>query len=105
MPKDVCRVQGTSRIRSGRLDASERLRGFDEAERSFTLEEAMAEAGRCAAASPCYYCEICELLCPDLAITRDPETRRIRIDLAFCKGCGLCAQFCPHDAIQMVLDE
>ncbi len=85
--------------------AAERLLSLAEAEPAFTLEEAMAEAQRCARSSPCLCCEVCELLCPDLAITRDPADRRIRIDLDYCKGCGLCAAFCPHGAIRMVVDE
>ncbi|MDD5309989.1 MAG: 4Fe-4S binding protein [Deltaproteobacteria bacterium] len=88
--EDVCRVTGRAAAR---------------VERTFTVEEAMAEARRCTASSPCLYCDVCQLLCPDLAITRDAGNGRIAIDLAYCKGCGLCAAFCPHGAIRMVLDE
>jgi len=50
----------------------------------------------------CESCEECILLCPDLCITRNPRTRRIEIDLRYCKGCGLCEQVCPRGAIRMV---
>jgi Pyruvate/2-oxoacid:ferredoxin oxidoreductase delta subunit len=100
-----CLVIGDRRIRPARPPVEQRLQGFDEVEPTFTLEQAMAEARRCAAASPCLCCEVCELLCPDLAITRDPATGRIVIDLDYCKGCGLCAIYCPHGAIEMVVDE
>jgi formate dehydrogenase (NADP+) beta subunit len=91
MEKQVCTIVGDKRVRP--------------AQGAFTVEEARAEAMRCTASSPCLYCEVCQLLCPDLAITRDPDTRAIRIDLDFCKGCGLCAHYCPHGAISMVLDD
>ena len=91
MEKDVCTVVGSARVRPSSA--------------GLTIEEAKAEAARCTAASPCLYCEVCQLLCPDLAITRDPATNAIQIDLAYCKGCGLCAHYCPHGAISMVLDE
>jgi 2-oxoacid:acceptor oxidoreductase delta subunit (pyruvate/2-ketoisovalerate family) len=83
MEKRVCTVVGSGRI-SG---------------------DPIAEAQRCTASSPCLYCDVCQLMCPDLAITRDTDTREIRIDLDFCKGCGLCAHYCPHGAISMVVDE
>ena len=100
----VCTVKGGSRVRA-KLPAGEvRVRGFEEVEPTLSREEALAEAGRCAAASPCLYCETCQLLCPDLCIVRD-EAGHIVIDLAYCKGCGLCAHYCPHGAIRMVVDE
>lgn len=69
-----------------------------------TLEEAMAEARRCLWLNDCEGCEVCVLMCPDQAITKDPGTRRAVIDLRFCKGCGLCAHVCPKGAIKMVPD-
>jgi Pyruvate/2-oxoacid:ferredoxin oxidoreductase delta subunit len=62
------------------------------------------EAGRCLATLRCTYCDLCVLICPDLCITRNPDTDRIVIDLDICKGCGLCAHFCPKGAIRMVPD-
>ena len=91
MEKEACTVVGNARVRAAGAE--------------LTLDEARAEARRCTASSPCVYCEVCQLLCPDLAITRDPSTKAIRIDLDFCKGCGLCAHYCPHGAISMVIDE
>ena len=49
----------------------------------------------------CNHCDFCRLLCPELAITRDPEEDVLSIDLKYCKGCGICEAFCPRDALKM----
>jgi Pyruvate/2-oxoacid:ferredoxin oxidoreductase delta subunit len=72
---------------------------------TMTLEQAQAEAARCLSLSECEGCEVCQLICPDLAITVDPATGRPVVDLTYCKGCELCAHFCPKGAIQMVAEE
>ncbi len=68
----------------------------------WTAEEAIAQARRCLGADTCDVCDVCIRICPDLCITRHPETRRIVVDLEYCKGCGLCAEYCPKGAIRMV---
>jgi pyruvate ferredoxin oxidoreductase delta subunit len=70
-----------------------------------TVEEAMAEARRCLWLNACAGCEVCVLMCPDQAITKDPETQKAVIDLRYCKGCGLCAHLCPKHAITMIPEE
>ena len=71
-------------------------------EQAYSPEQAIEEARRCLATLTCNYCEVCQLMCPDLCITRDDETGHIHIDLTFCKACGLCAHFCPKGALEMV---
>jgi len=68
-------------------------------------KEALKEARRCLSLRECESCEVCELLCPDLCITRDEKTGEVLIDLDYCKGCGICASICPKGAIQMVLED
>jgi 2-oxoacid:acceptor oxidoreductase delta subunit (pyruvate/2-ketoisovalerate family) len=68
-------------------------------------ERAKAEATRCLSTRTCQGCEICQLMCPDQAITRDELTLQPVIDLTYCKGCGLCAHFCPKRAISMELEQ
>ena len=102
--QDVCRIEGNGRVRVTAEIPGSLVGNFSEAEPTFSLKEAVAEAKRCAQSSPCLYCEVCQLLCPDLAMLRNPETGHIEIDLDFCKGCGLCAMYCPHSAIEMVLE-
>jgi 2-oxoacid:acceptor oxidoreductase delta subunit (pyruvate/2-ketoisovalerate family) len=78
---------------------------FERHDSPLTLEEAHVEASRCLGTVNCEACEVCRLMCPDLAITRDPSTGEILIDLDYCKGCGICAAVCPKGAITMVLEE
>lgn len=44
-------------------------------------------------------CFICWLYCPDAVITR---TIPPVIDYEYCKGCGICAEECPANAIKMI---
>ena len=44
-------------------------------------------------------CYLCWLYCPDGVITKETEPQ---IDLEYCKGCGICAQECPTNAIEMI---
>ncbi len=73
--------------------------------RPCTPGEAKAAARLCLSTLSCTWCDVCRLLCPDLCITRDPGTGAVVIDLEYCKGCGLCAHFCPKGAITMVIEK
>lgn len=44
-------------------------------------------------------CFICWLYCPEALISK---TIPVQIDLEYCKGCGICMQVCPAQAITMV---
>ena len=54
--------------------------------------------------SLCVNCLLCWLYCPDSAIRLDGTTIT-GFDYEFCKGCELCAEICPVDAIAMVEDD
>ncbi|WP_407391742.1 methanogenesis marker 16 metalloprotein [Methanobrevibacter sp.] len=47
--------------------------------------------------SKCSKCEIClvEEICPTNAFSHE------RLNLAYCFGCGMCANYCRHDAFEM----
>lgn len=49
----------------------------------------------------CTQCLLCWIVCPDSSI-RVADEKVTAFDLDHCKGCGICAQVCPVDAIDMV---
>ncbi len=49
----------------------------------------------------CTQCLLCWIVCPDTSINVADE-KVTTFDLDHCKGCGICAQVCPVDAIEMV---
>jgi pyruvate ferredoxin oxidoreductase gamma subunit len=49
----------------------------------------------------CIRCLRCWFSCPDVCIKR-LEDDHVRWDYRYCKGCGICAEVCPVDAIEMV---
>jgi 2-oxoacid:acceptor oxidoreductase delta subunit (pyruvate/2-ketoisovalerate family) len=51
----------------------------------------------------CINCLQCWVYCPDCAIdVKDEEM--VGFHLKYCKGCGICAQICPVQAITMVAE-
>jgi len=49
----------------------------------------------------CTHCMFCWLYCPDISmLVKDSKLQGV--DLGHCKGCGICAQVCPRDAITMI---
>lgn len=53
----------------------------------------------------CTKCGRCYLFCPDGVVEWDTEKEEFTIDLAYCKGCEMCAVMCPVHCIEMVLEE
>jgi pyruvate ferredoxin oxidoreductase delta subunit len=49
----------------------------------------------------CTQCLICWIMCPDTSVLVKDE-KVVDFDLDHCKGCGVCANECPADAITMV---
>jgi 2-oxoacid:acceptor oxidoreductase delta subunit (pyruvate/2-ketoisovalerate family) len=54
--------------------------------------------------SRCVNCLLCWLHCPDSAVLLEDATFA-GFDYDFCKGCEICAEVCPTDAITMVAEE
>lgn len=52
----------------------------------------------------CNHCMICWVFCPDASIKVE-HGKMYAIDYDHCKGCGICAQECPKNAIEMVPEE
>ena len=100
-----CKKETVQKIKRKTLPVKTRRKSFSPVKIGFDQEEAIKEAERCLGLRGCESCEICNLLCPDLCITRDEKTGEVLIDLDYCKGCGICASVCPKGAIEMVLEE
>ena len=78
--------------------APDRRGPSDEVVGVFTAEQARAEAARCTLCGSCGSCRACldTFGCPAFFM-RDGV---IQIDPKLCTGCGVCAAFCPNDAIK-----
>ena len=48
----------------------------------------------------CINCNTCWKFCPDVAIMTGEKY--VTMDYSICKGCGICAEECPVDAITMI---
>jgi NADPH-dependent glutamate synthase beta subunit-like oxidoreductase len=84
-----------------RLDAQQRLKGFDEINQGFNTDMALAEAGRCFFCGTCVGCERCLLLCPDLSIHPvEGQTFMYQPHDSYCKGCGTCAAVCNRGVMK-----
>ncbi|MEE8358706.1 MAG: 4Fe-4S dicluster-binding protein [Candidatus Hydrothermarchaeales archaeon] len=55
----------------------------------------------------CIDCGNCWIYCPDSSIIIDVKDgkRVYSANMDYCKGCGICANECPTEAIEMVLEE
>ena len=64
----------------------------------------------------CIGCRACELVCPEGCVFENPEKKhtveKVKREMAdrdfdpdYCKGCGMCADECPVDDIDMVREE
>ena len=54
--------------------------------------------------SKCNKCTLCYYYCPEGCIAKTSEGY-FEADLFYCKGCGICAEECPKDAVTMVEEE
>ncbi|HSG28196.1 MAG TPA: NAD(P)-binding protein, partial [Candidatus Krumholzibacterium sp.] len=70
---------------------------FREIKTGYAPEHLEKEAERCFSCGVCNYCDNCWVFCPDVAIRRG-ETE-YEIDYDYCKGCLVCVEECPRDAL------
>ena len=99
-----CQAPGAKANQPIERRAAERASDYREVDRGLSKTGAQEAASRCLSTQTCTWCEVCQMICPDLCITRDPHTGQILIDMDHCKGCGLCAFYCPKGAIRMELE-
>jgi NADPH-dependent glutamate synthase beta subunit-like oxidoreductase len=88
-----------------RLEAARRVTTFDEVVQGLDEDTALFEARRCLSCGNCFECDNCYGMCPDNAVIKLGPGARYRIDLDYCKGCGICAAECPCGAITMVAEQ
>ena len=57
-------------------------------------------------AEKCIMCRLCWFYCPDGCIKEVEENgiETLHFEMEYCKGCGICANECPKDAIKMERD-
>ncbi len=87
------------------LSAVRRRSTFDEVHAGLDEEHALLEARRCLSCGHCFECDNCYGMCPDNAIIKLGSGRGFRIDLDYCKGCGICMNECPCGAITMIAED
>jgi 2-oxoacid:acceptor oxidoreductase delta subunit (pyruvate/2-ketoisovalerate family) len=102
MKMKECKLEMVKRAADKILTPRKKPRGNKFANQGFGEETALSEARRCLGNNRCESCNLCQLLCPDLAIMRNEETEELEVDLDLCKRCGICILVCPKGAIQMV---
>jgi 2-oxoacid:acceptor oxidoreductase delta subunit (pyruvate/2-ketoisovalerate family) len=94
-----------ARVVQPQLELARRQGTFEEVHGGLDETTALFEARRCLSCGNCFECDNCFGVCPDNAVIKLGPGRRFRIDLDFCKGCGLCAKECPCGAIDMVPED
>jgi len=48
----------------------------------------------------CIHCQFCWIYCPDMSIV-SRDKKMVAIDFDHCKGCGICVEVCPTNALLM----
>ena len=82
--------------------AGERAKDFETVLAPMTEAEAVAEASRCLNCGCSVTCGLCERICSSFAISLEGD--QYKIDRKKCHACGMCAQLCPNDNIEMVVE-
>jgi NADPH-dependent glutamate synthase beta subunit-like oxidoreductase len=83
------------------LGVNQRGGKFTEIHRGLSPSRAKGEAERCFSCGNCIQCNVCLMVCPDVAVSFLAEERKYLIDYDHCKGCGICAVECPRSAMQL----
>jgi len=85
-----------------RLEAARRASTWEEVVQGLDESTALYEARRCMSCGNCFECDNCFGVCPDNAVIKLGPGKGFKINLDFCKGCGICVQECPSGSIVMI---
>jgi NADPH-dependent glutamate synthase beta subunit-like oxidoreductase len=88
-----------------RLEMVRRQSTFDEVVQDLDEGNALYEARRCLSCGGCISCDNCYAFCPDNAVIKLGPEGEYRVDLDYCKGCGLCVEECPTGSMLMEPEE
>ena len=91
--------QPADRVYEPYLELVDRTASFTECEPGLAPDAVKSEAERCFNCGTCSACDNCRLFCPEAAVLVNKAVRRI--DLDYCKGCGVCVTECPRNAMAM----
>jgi NADPH-dependent glutamate synthase beta subunit-like oxidoreductase/ferredoxin len=89
------------RVAAPCLAVDNRTRSFAQVEGTLSHDQVLKETARCFNCGICNACDNCRIFCPEVAVTTTDIQRQINLD--YCKGCGICVQECPRNA--MALEE
>ncbi len=92
------------RAKFPRISVEKSKASFSEVNKTLSEEQALVEVDRCFSCGTCLHCDVCMTFCPDVAILKD-EFGEYSIDYDHCKGCGICVNECPREAMELVEEE
>jgi len=83
------------------LPVNKRAGAFREVHGGLSGSQAKKEAERCFSCGSCIQCNVCLMVCPDVAISFKEKENEYLVNYDYCKGCGVCAVECPRSAITL----
>ncbi|HSR13802.1 MAG TPA: FAD-dependent oxidoreductase, partial [Thermodesulfobacteriota bacterium] len=89
------------RVKTAPVDVKKRKGTFKEVHPGLSAAQAKKEAQRCFSCGSCIQCNVCLMVCPDVAIYYSENEKEYRVDYDHCKGCGICAVECPRSAMSL----